>query len=210
MRACVRVRERGANVKYEPMTDFLSSFVPGYQNGAHFVPQDTITNGAFKLWLAEFYGAGHAEEPVALDREVLRLRTVAGLSGKALQRAIQEYVKKDSRVILQNIHDEPGFWAAVRLASSRHGATVAASGVPQVVTRLFCVGRFNLPLPQLTTTTAAAAAAACLLVFLLLLLLAACLLLACCLLAACCTIPVATMLVTAAGGTAMASGQDHG
>ena len=123
------------------MTDFLSTFVNGYQNGAHFVPQDTIQNAAFKAWLAELYGAGHAEEPVALDRETQRLRTEVELSGKALQLAIQEYVEKDSRVILQNIHDEPGFWAAVRLASSR--ATVAASGVPQVVKRLFLCRPFQ-------------------------------------------------------------------
>jgi hypothetical protein len=145
------------------MTDFLSTFVPGYQNGAQLVPQDTITNTFFRTWLSELYGSGLATEPVALDREFQRLQTDDELSGKALQRAIQEYVQRDSRVILQNIHDEPGFWAAVRPASSH--ATVAASGVPQLVTRLFCVGRFNLPLPQLTTTTAAACclllAAAC-------------------------------------------------
>jgi len=107
------VPRKGPVVNYEPMTDFLSTFVNGYQNGAHFVPQDTITNKAFKDWLAELYGAGHAKEPVALDRECERLRTVDGLSGKDLKNAIQEYVKRDSRAILQNIHDEPGFWAAV-------------------------------------------------------------------------------------------------
>jgi hypothetical protein len=123
------------------MTDFLSTFVNGYQNGAHFVPQDTIQNAAFKAWLAELYGAGHAEEPVALDLERERLRTVENLSGKPLQRAIQEYVRRDPRVILQNIHDEPGFWAAVRPASSH--ATVAASGVPQVVKRLFLCRPFQ-------------------------------------------------------------------
>ena len=123
------------------MTDFLSTFVTGYQNGAHFVPQDMISQKAFKLWLAELYGAGHAEEPMKLDREFQRLRTDDELSGKALQRAIQEYVQRDSRVILQNIHDEPGFWAAVRPASSR--ATAAASGVPQVVTRLFLCRPFQ-------------------------------------------------------------------
>jgi hypothetical protein len=181
------------------MIDFLSTFVPGYQNGERFVPQDTITNDAFKTWLTELYGPGLAEEPVALDLERKRLRTVAGLSGKALQHAIQEYVEKDSRVILQNIHDEPGFWAAVRLASSR--ATVAASGVPQVVTRLFLCRPF-----QSATATAYYHHRCCCL----LLLLAAAACCCCLLLAACCTIPVATMLVTAAGGTAMASGQDLG
>jgi hypothetical protein len=184
---------------FKPMIDFLTSFVPGYQNGEHFVPQDTIAQGAFILWLAELYGAGQAEEPVGLDREFQRLRTDEELSGKDLQHAIQEYLKRDSRAILQNIHDEPGFWAAVRPASSR--ATVAASGVPQVVKRLFLCRPF-----QSATATAYYHHRCCCL----LLLLAAAACCCCLLLAACCTIPVATMLVTAAGGTAMASGQDLG
>jgi len=98
---------------HQPMADFLTTFVPGYQNGAHFVPQDTITNRALRTWLSALYGSGLAEEPVALDRESDRLRTDDELSGEDLQHAILDYVQRDSRVILQNIHDEPGFWAAV-------------------------------------------------------------------------------------------------
>jgi hypothetical protein len=125
-RAIPAVVSASRKTNYSPMTNFLSTFVPGYQNGVHFVPQDTITNDAFKTWLTELYGAG-CQEPVALDREVQRLRRDDGLSDKALQHAIQEYVAQDDRVILQNIHDEPGFWAAVRPANIH--ATVSVSAV---------------------------------------------------------------------------------
>jgi hypothetical protein len=158
------------------MTDFMANFVAD----TGFVPQDTITNRAFTTWLTELYDTGFAKQPYIYDREVVRKRDTEKLQGIALRLAMQDFVKEDVRVILENIYEEAGLWAAVRPASSH--ATVAASGVPQVVTRLFLCRPF-----QSATATAYYHRCCC-----------------CC----CCTIPVATMLVTAAGGPAMESGQD--
>jgi hypothetical protein len=162
------------------MTDFMANFVAD----TGFVPQDTITNRAFTTWLTELYDTGFAKQPYIYDREVVRKRDTEKLQGIALRLAMQDFVKEDVRVILENIYEEAGLWAAVRPASSH--ATVAASGVTQVV--------------KTTVAVSAVSIYHC-----------------CC---HChypccihchyrCCCPVAIMLVTSAGGPAMASGQDH-
>jgi hypothetical protein len=135
------------------MTDFMANFVAD----TGFVPQDTITNRAFTTWLTELYDTGFAKQPYIYDREVVRKRDTEKLQGIALRLAMQDFVKEDVRVILENIYEEAGLWAAVRPASSH--ATVAASGVTQVVKRLLLFQPFRSTTAAATATTPAVSTA---------------------------------------------------
>ena len=154
VRACVRVRvNRNDDTDYSAMTDFMANFVAD----TGFVPQDTISHRDFVNWLKAFYDTGLASRPDLLDRETVRLRVEEKLHGIALRLAIQEYVGQDESVILENRHEEAGLWAAVRPASSH--ATVAASGVTQVVKRLLLFQPFRSTTAAATATTPAVSTA---------------------------------------------------
>ena len=176
------------------MTYFLTNFV----DDTGFVPQDTITDRAFRDWLKALYATGLAQEPVLFDRKVKQLRTEDELDGAALRQALQAYVLQCPGVILENIDDVPDLWDAVRPASSH--ATVAASGVRQVVKRLLLCRPFQ----SATATTAAAAAASVMCRYHC----SCCCRRCCCCCYHCSTTPVAIMLVTSAGGSPMARGQE--
>ena len=135
------------------MTDFMANFVAD----TGFVPQDTITNRAFTTWLTELYDTGFAKQPYIYDRELVRKRDTEKLQGIALRLAMQDFVKEDVRVILENIYEEAGLWAAVRPASSH--ATVAASGVTQAAMRLLLFQPFRSTTAAATATTPAVSTA---------------------------------------------------